>query len=390
MKKYFLKIKTIIGIKIITAALSILFAAFIPLLTKKFIDGNLEKKEIINVLLLYFICIIGYLFFERISQRHAWKLDQKFSILAKRNVINAYFLRDSKKINKETNDELFSIIQNDIPFLEEMYIENSIAIIQTSIQLIIYSSFLLYLDYRILILVIILTLISIMLPNVTSKKLSFKKNKHLSALGKYIAKINDHLLGIDNVNENSREKLEKNINDNLEKAENQKIKYGFYKTFTNIFLGGFAEFIKYFIFILVIILAFYGSISKGDAIASIIYSAEFLFPLSYLTSCINNIKSTKETKEKFLKWDNVNKQEKKQIDDFKNINFVDVNVKFEKFQITNLNLNFNIGQKYLIKGDNGSGKSTVQKILLNKIAIDSGKVLINENINIDEVNLYIC
>lgn len=290
-------------------------------------------------------------------------------------------------ITKTTEGNFLSIIQNDIPFIEEKYIESIVASFQTFFQLIIYGALLCYLDYRILIVVIILTICSLLLPNITAKKISSKKSHHSTILGSYIDKVKDHLTGNDHINRLTKDNIENNINDSLIKSENTKFIFGKYKTFTNILQGAFALSIQLIVFGLAIYLSYKGEITKGIAIASISYANEFLFPLRYLVNCLNDIKSTKEIRLKLLKFNNYSNPNKTILSTIDNIVFDNVYVKLDSFSLNNLNFTIEKGKKYLVLGANGVGKSTLLNILRGKVNVFSGSILIDKkNLNVLDID----
>lgn len=78
---------------------------------------------------------------------------------------------------------------------------------------------------------------------------------------------------------------------------------------------------------------------------------------------------------------------KVKISKINSINFVNVRLDFEKSIFKNLNLNFKSNETYLLKGDSGSGKTSLMMLLMGIYQSNSGEVNFN-NINIKEIDLY--
>mgnify|MGYP001311466983 CR=1 FL=1 len=72
--------------------------------------------------------------------------------------------------------------------------------------------------------------------------------------------------------------------------------------------------------------------------------------------------------------------------EIKNINLKNINLTFDRPIFKNLNLNFKKNNSYLLKGDSGTGKTTLMMILMGIYQIDSGEIIFNEN-HIQDLNL---
>lgn len=379
MKTIMWKLKWTIVIKIATATLSILGAAMIPYLTKLFIDGDFSSNGnlMYRLPIYYLIAVAAYLFFERISQRNAWKLDQQYSVLLKGEYFTRMCRMPKNEMDQQKQTEIISALQNDIPFIGEKYIEGVVAVIQTSMQIAVYGMFLFYLDPRVLLVILAMAGISLFLPQLTSRRLSSLKGKHLSQMANFLQKAQDHVLGYRHVNAKTRGPILKNYGETLNNTEQAKLRFGKYKTFTNIIQGLFAEGIKYTVFVLVLILLLNQQISKGDAVASILYSGEFLFPLRYLVSCINDIKSTRDARNRVF-----DPMEKPHINDqfestetIESIQLKDVGIRYGNFRLEGINFILEKGKKYLLMGSSGAGKSTIASLLCREKKPQSGDVL---------------
>lgn len=95
-----------------------------------------------------------------------------------------YTAFDKSERDGECDSQFLSMVQNDIPFIYESYFRGVIEIFLSSSQIIVYAFFLFRIDYKILLLIIILSTVSLFLPRFTARELSSRKTSHLDAVGK--------------------------------------------------------------------------------------------------------------------------------------------------------------------------------------------------------------
>ncbi len=382
MVKYIYKLKWIIFVKIITAVISIIGLAAMPYITKLLFDYDFSKgaSGVIYYIALYFVAILIGMSFEGISQLHAWKLNKEFNLLVKEDVFSSIVNLPFSEFKRRNTGEYTSIFNNDIA-VAEGYVESVVAIIQTSIQVIIYAIYIFYLDYRIAIVIMIGSIISLFLPTVTSKALSDRRGAHLNAMGLYTNKIQDLLEGFKNINNQTRKQVIANQSKSLNDMENKLLYFGRFSTFANLFSGSFMYLLNIACFATVGILLLQSSISIGTGIATLGYVESFVFPLSYILKETSNIKSTKSTKDKligFLEYSKNTRQETQKISQCNtDITFKNVTVCFDGFSLEDFSYTFKKGKKYAIVGHNGSGKSTILNAFLHYVDLEKGEISVD-------------
>ncbi len=129
-----------------------------------------------------------------ISQRSAWKLDEKFYKCIRRDYFNEIISKTSDEFEKKTIGQYSSELNNNIEGCEE-YIEYCMEICESIIGLVVYAVYILMLDIRIAIIIYIAAIATLFLPRVTGKKLSNKKQTLLANTGEYTNKVMDLLKG---------------------------------------------------------------------------------------------------------------------------------------------------------------------------------------------------
>lgn len=238
MRYYFFKTKKTIFIKIATAFISIIGIAAMPYITKMLFDYDFSKgwKGAALIFVLYFIAIAVGMIFEYISQRHSWKLGKEFNILMKQDLFDSTLSKSYKEFKMYDVSDYISIFNNDVAACEQ-YIKSWVGIIQTVLQLFVYGFFLFKLDYRLAILIILSSFLSLIVPKLTGNQLSIRKSDQLSGMAAYVDAIRDLLSGFRFVNNETRENISKRHKSVLEDAEEKQYHFGKFNTLTNVVTG---------------------------------------------------------------------------------------------------------------------------------------------------------
>ncbi len=128
-----------------------------------------------------------------------------------------------------------------------------------------------------------------------------------------------------------------------------------------------------------------GEITIGQVTLLMYVINQFTRPLKALTTTISQMKSTEDLRKRFEEILSLEAEYPKDIT-FDNIslNHVDFSYNQNPF-ITDLNLIFEKGKKYLIMGSSGSGKSTILKMLLKDNLHNNGDIFFG-NYNLNNLN----
>lgn len=383
MYHYFFKTQKTIFIKIATAFISIIGVAAMPYITKMLFDYDFSKRiyGAIFIVFLYLTAIAVGMIFEYISQRHSWKLGKEFNILMKQDLFDSILLKNHTDFKKYDVSDYISIFNNDIAACEQ-YIKSWVGIIQTVLQLFVYGFFLFKLDYRLAIMIILSSFLSLIVPKITGKQLSIRKAAHLSAMASYVDAIRDLLSGFRFVNNETRENISKRHKSVLEDAEEKQYHFGKFNTLTNVVTGSSMYFLQSVVFVVLGYLLFQKQITVGTASAALGYIQDFCYPVSYILKDINNVNASRAGKDKVLKLlaEGKEKAPDECIERFqKDIQFQDVSVQLGDFCFSHFTHTFQKGKKYAIIGPSGVGKSTILNLLMQYIVPDQGKICIDGN-----------
>lgn len=385
MKKYILKIKGWMALRLLFNALYIVVVAGIPYIIKLALDYDYSKGSagIIRLIAGYLgIAVVG-MFFQYLSQVSGWKLDQQFYLLMKRDIFEAVIRRNNKDFRKKEIAEYVSILNNDVPTLEE-YIQSIIVIFESITQIIAYAVYLLMLDVRVALIIMASSVIALFLPEITGKEVSSRRKGMLETTGKYMNRVTDLLSGFSDINRETKRQIMEEQQKDLNQMEHDRLHYGKFRAFSIVLNGMCMYLLDITAFSAVVISLLFQTITVGTAAAMLSYIKEFTFPIRYLVDGITTMKSTKGVKKEILEILSYQDENKEQVTQFEQIQFEHAKVEWEGFAM-DFSYSFEKGKKYALIGHSGSGKSTVLRMLMQLEEPDSGAVKI-DNRNVSEID----
>lgn len=387
MKKYFKKLSTVLITKVLCSALSIAALAVVPYLHKALFDMDFRhwgKQGLLLLITAYILAYAGNCFFEYISQKNAWKLDRDFNLLIKNDLFRALMGKSYLKFTEKTSGEYLSMFNNDIAVARQ-YIASCSDVVQYLLQLLVYVTYLLILDWRITIVIAVGAFLTLLSPKITGKTLAERRNIWIRFQGTYTEKLQDLFAGFKEVNNTTRENISACHEKTLTETEDSMMNYGKYSTFTHILNGAFLYAVNIFAFIAVGYLFFTGRITVGTGIASLGYVNTFIDPLRYMLEEISNVKSTKEVTDNLINYlhhaekqaDTPVEKSGSETKSHQKLQLSGIGRKFENFTFHPFSYTFESGKKYAVIGSNGSGKSTLLNLIMGYLPIDEGKIHLN-------------
>ena len=258
-------------------------------------------------------------------------------------------------------------------------------IIKSIVQLLIYTvSLVIFVDYRIAIAIILASLVSVIVPKITAKKLAEKRKFYQDSFGNYTDILNDFYLGHMGLDEASKHGIRKYHYQRLSETEDQKLAFGKFKTFVNIVNGFVMDLVSLTAFIMVGYLLISGEITIGAGVATFAYIESFIYPIKYILNDVNAINSCKEIVREAKEIGNEYLQNEKEdscvlpeYNEISSLKLKNLEYAINDFYLGPVNIEFESGNKYLIIGESGSGKSTLLKTIVGQIEHDRGDIYIN-------------
>lgn len=382
MKKYIYELRFNILIQVICDGLYTISLACIPYLQKILFDEVIDQGiGLLGMIIFLYIAITASgLLFQYIASICQWKCGIAFEVRLKTDFFKTLTSYDYKRFYSNNIGEYISLQGNDITSLQQDYLDPLLAIIKSINMLIIYSiTLFVFVDWRIAITIITMSIFSVMLPKVTSKELSTRRNNYQVQMGQYVSRIKDLLEGFLLINSTTRKNFNNEHEKVLLKTADKRFFYGKFKTLTYIVNGTAINLVSLTAFILVGILLVRGEITIGTAVATFGYIDCFISPIHSILEYSNLMRSLNKVKERvihYLQPSSVSSDS--QLCSFTNsITFNDVSVSYDRFELKHFSYNFKKGNKYAIIGHSGAGKTTLLKVLLKHITDYSGTILVD-------------
>ena len=342
----------------------------------------------LNLIKLALLVLVNFL-----SSNLAFRLNYRLGMEKFINLKNELFKKDLKN-NGEIN------IANYTTNIENLYANRfmvKINFINLALTMFFAVISIIYINFKLLPIAIIGASLPLLMPLILGKNIqdkSRKFNEFYNFYQKYIGK------KLDQKNEYLRYKVDDKLIE-----EKSRIEYKHEKnredlkninTFSNISSQSLGSISYILIFIFGGLLAFKGEIEVGSIISVVQLMNYIVEPVIALSSLISMYNESKPIYENIKNTLNKKEIEKKSLDLSSPINLSAKNISFsyvDKKIIDDFNFVFSYGNKYLIRGESGKGKSTLAKILCGEISPNEGEILLNnldiKNFDFRDYILYI-
>ena len=386
MIKYILKTKFTVIIDTFFTTICNIATATLPILIMLLFDFDFNSTDgeglafIVIILILYAGCILIYTVSQYIAQKFSWKTMTNFSIFVKRDYFEKATKISQTAFDKRSIGEYLSTINNDVKAIAGDWLDPFVDNIRSVLSIIIYSIFLfIFIDWRIAVVLLIASVVSVFLPSLTGKKLAGYRKEHLGVLGGYTSLLQSLLNLRWLVNKKTERAVYKKHEDALVITETALLKFGIQKTLKNVINGFLTYFINICVFAVVAILLLRGEISIGVGVATLGYVESFIWPIKYIMDNMVSISGSKEVRSDLTSFINQEIDSLDAPESFTDkVEFENVAIEYANFSITSLNIQFVKNKKYAIIGQSGSGKSSILRALSKGVDVSSGRILIDE------------
>lgn len=285
--------------------------------------------------------------------------------------------------HKQTVSTYSSWLTNDITTINNFGITDFLMIVRQVFEIIFGMLTLAYFNFSLVITVVVLTIIMGIVPNLFSKILSKKSLEYTHANERLVNTINDILNGFNTLFlANLPQTIVTKINKSSDDVKKHTVQYAKAAGVTQAITNGLAFISQVIIlgqtgWLILHNLTPVGTISGAQFFASTIFAE-----LSGISFNWQEFKSVKPIMKKFKSgFDlNPNNQIVKNLE-LGNIKFNNISYKYSKndkplFQ--NLNLDFQLNNKYILVGDSAAGKSTILNLIAGLLRNNSGDIKMND------------
>lgn len=376
------------------AAINIGIAFILQIILDVATRGELDKlKKVIIGTVIYLGIIVIVLTFKRFFYNRFIK---KAIYQYKNYVFKQIMKKNINSFNKESSSNYLSAFSNDLTSIERNYLGSNMDIVYQLILLIGGLLSMAYLNWKMLLCVIVTSLLSVVLTVLFGGKLAAYEVKVSDYNASFVAMMKDLLSGFSVIKSFKAEKeistIFEEANNSLESVKKARRDMSDYISLLS-FSSGYL--VNVSIFALGGYLAIKGEISIGVVVAVIQLVNYVVNPIQALGEDISGRKAAKALLNKIQLITELSESTvgTEVIEDFNN-GIVLENVTFgydeSSNNLENINLKFEKGKSYAIVGGSGSGKSTLLNLLLGYHTNYTGKICFDDKelkeLNAD--NLY--
>lgn len=311
------------------------------------------------------------------------RFSQNVDKLIRKDIATELSRSNYATFHKQTVSTYSSWLTNDITTINNFGITDFLMIVRQVFEIIFGMLTLAYFNFSLVITVVVLTIIMGIVPNLFSKILAKKSLEYTHANERLVNTINDILNGFNTLFlANLPQTIVTKINKSSDDVKKHTVQYAKAAGVTQAITNGLAFISQVIIlgqtgWLILHNLTPVGTISGAQFFASTIFAE-----LSGISFNWQEFKSVKPIMQKFKSgFDlNPNNQIVKNLE-LGNIKFNNISYKYSKndkplFQ--NLNLDFQLNNKYILVGDSAAGKSTILNLIAGLLRNNSGDIKMND------------
>ncbi|MDY0405143.1 ABC transporter ATP-binding protein [Virgibacillus sp. 179-BFC.A HS] len=307
------------------------------------------------------------------------KLIKNFNVGVKSTVYEHHVHKHQKGSESRSSDVL-SFIQNDIKLLGTNYVQAWIIAIQTIVLAIVASGYILFTNLVLGVIFIVFALVTMIFPKLNQKKIERSAKDWSKANEDYTDELTEDIKGVETIIGYQREQtFFKRLKSSVTNAEVKNVKMTLAQTLASltsyvashilslipVFIGGF--------------FVFNGLLEVDALVAVYIASDRIANPLSVAAENINKLSTTRSIRKKLSKIEEENEAFKQNdihsLETILPLEIYNGSVQFgNKLVLDSFNLKIDVGEKLLLLGESGSGKTTILNLIQQNIPLTDGKI----------------
>ena len=300
------------------------------------------------------------------------------------------YILDKESISiKSNNDNDLSFFTTDIDILSEDNIKAKARITGHISSAIFSFSLLIYINWVVTVVVIMVSIVPILISNIFSEGLNSRRKKYSDATAHYIHNLTDMLVGKSEIVSYNKSNLffEKHNTLNLN-VENKRMSSSFLSSIANSTIT-FANMLTIIATIgtsLYFIIS--GSMSVGEMFAVTQLMNSLMYPMRSLAFERNCIKSTKSLSNKSNQEITLKSTQKEQTINFSSkleLKDISISYKNDVHVVQNISMTFQKGKKYAIIAPSGSGKTSLMKAIVKKCDYNGEGIFLDSR-NLKEIS----
>lgn len=376
-----------------------LIAIGIAFILQKMIDAGTTKNMVLmeNLILVSIVYLVLSLIFSILEYVLKNRYVKNVMVRYKSDIIDNFLNKNLQEFKVSNTGSYISILNNDIKIIETDYVEAIFNIIRQIVLFVGGVAAMVYVSYKVFLLVIICSLLPVIVSVAFSKQTADKQNKVSDSYSTFTTAIKDMFSGFTVIKSYN---IEKEIASNLlsfnKKLEIRKNKYNNVVGLVGSLSGACGFLVVIVAFGFGSYLCIKGEITTGSVIAIIQLLNYLLGPINEAANLMNRRNAAAKIVDKvnhIVKESSNNNTEKIAKEKFYNsLEFRDVSFSYggNKNALSNLNFKFEKGKKYALVGLSGSGKTTLINLFMGYYQNYQGTIYIDDTElnNIDTNYLY--
>lgn len=397
MKRYIQRIKKYIFLQIVFAAIGTGFSAAAPLLEKWVFDKGVSAsfRQVILVVSLYFLLQVLGALMEYFAMLASFGGAVNFEKFLKRDFLRAVLQRDYQTFHERPTGEYLSMISNDIEALEMDYLQPIIAMIRGINQFVIYGAILFVgIDSRLAVVTILASVLSLLGSRLPDSPMMKKRAVYQNSLSEYTAQATSFLDGFSAIDRQTLPGIQKAHEEALENVRKNRMNYGRMKSVSISVSLLSTNLLNFTVFAFIVYFFVKGTLSVGEAVATLSFLGAFISPLYDLLDSFSQIRSMKEIKERFVSFLSDTAESKAEKKQFENsLELIHAGYRMGEKEFREISLKITKGSKVAVIGSNGSGKSTLLKAMAGYLPLLEGEVTMDgmslEKIDVSRLLTYV-
>ena len=306
------------------------------------------------------------------------KQTQKYIHYIRDKIVKHYYYNNNSKVAEMENE-----LNSNLQLLNKNYANQLLNIIQSIFLLITSISTLFLMNWSLTLLACILAITTLYIPRFTRKKSSLATKQISNKNSKYLLAIEDWFNGLEELRKYAAfDKLNLVMQKTSRQLENVFVKKQKIISIADFLNGCTNSFSQIAITFLAAILFFNHQVTFGVVIAAGNFSTSILSSLLTITTAMTRMQSVQEINKQIIELQQFNRPSKKPNNEIYSISTHNLSISFQNGETLYYpNLEIKKGEKILLCGDSGVGKSTLFKLILHQIKPTSGQVIFKDKYN---------
>lgn len=387
VREYILRHKLVLAcasvISIIHAVVNVLIAFILSGMINAAMErdvASLKMYTLFSVMYVSTVLVIG-----TIDNYLQQLFTQKVMKEIRYDSFHALLNQDYQTFNGKPVGEYISLLTNDMDAIESSYIEALFSIVNSIATFSVALVSLIYINYLIILFVLLVGGIYILITSVLSNRITQYKDIWFRSLENYTTRIKELLSGYEVIsNFDLAETIEKSFCTVNEDESNRKRNFTVKMENLGVINLALGQGLILAILAIGAILVIIDRLLLGDLIAVAQLLINLVTPVVGLVSCLNEMKSSQNIKQQIIRLVNGSSENWQstgfEITDFRDkIEFQNVSFSYTGTDQVLSDISFVIrkNKKYAIIGPSGSGKSTLCKLVMNYFNQYEGKILLD-------------